>query len=341
MVLWLTPHWQCDEKIPACTQCLVVSRECPGPIVGNVFVDMGTRLKTPARRNRAKSPRNGGVCQSNSESCSRMNVALRPRRDHQGDSSTEGESGPSRTPTPIPLAESLSRRSKTRSRSPKHQIRSDSPPETAIVQLPASYQPSRADIFQELFVSHFLASFDNSHLHRTKMPSLFSKLPSILSTSLNLAVLNSIRSAMMIHYGTLTNDVPIQKQAHRWYAQGIQSQRVLLERKGFPHSRSIPTAEDVLSPIMLAMFELVASTTPMAWSHHLHAAASMLELRGPESCQDGFAHVLFRSMRVTTVSCDSALTLFLRDANFGRHIFQSLRKSYIRSRQNRGLRSLS
>lgn len=45
--------WQCDEKIPECSQCTWSGKQCSGPIVGNIFVPLdSTKKRRVTRRKR-------------------------------------------------------------------------------------------------------------------------------------------------------------------------------------------------------------------------------------------------------------------------------------------------
>jgi hypothetical protein len=183
-----------------------------------------------------------------------------------------------------------------------------SPRSTAASALTA-YQPSRAEPFQQLFLSHFITSFDNRSLHRTQMPSLYWKLPEFLSSSVAPAAAQSIRAATMVYYGVITGDKAIKTAAYRMYSRALESQRLSLEVNKIGQSSTIlPTAEMILAPLMLAHFELTTSTTPTGWLQHILGAGKMLELRGPENCCDGIIHLLFRTVRQTTVCIDSWLS---------------------------------
>lgn len=170
--------------------------------------------------------------------------------------------------------------------------------------LPSSYHPSRKAPFQQLFLGHFISSFDNENLHRTPMKSWYKELPSILSASSFKAGQEAIRAATIMHYGVMTANVSIQTEGCRWYARALRGQRIDLQNERPALSTRMPTGEEVLSLVILSIFELVSSTTPMGWIDHLLAAAALLQMRKPENCQNGLVHLVFRTMRMTVVSSD-------------------------------------
>ena len=171
--------------------------------------------------------------------------------------------------------------------------------------LPSSYQPSKTAPFEQLFLDHFISAFDNRNLQGAPMGSWYDHLPAIYNTppgSPYQSCQDSTRAAMMIHYGVMTSSPSIQTEAYKWYAKALESQRSLLLRSKTGHSKTVPTAEEMLSPVILTLFELVSSTTPTGWINHIMGAATMLQMRGPENCQTGLAHLLFRTIRPTIVS---------------------------------------
>ncbi|KAH0543888.1 hypothetical protein FGG08_001789 [Glutinoglossum americanum] len=166
-------------------------------------------------------------------------------------------------------------------------------------QLPSSYQPSRAAAFQQHFVSHLISSLSGG-LHQTRLRYWTFELPTLL-TSAGPATIYSIRAAAMAFYGILAGDESIQADACRWYAMGLTCQRSLLQKCATDGPMEMPTMEEIFAPIMFSIFEVVTCTVPNGWIHHLSAAGRMLEMRGPENCQDGTIHTLFRTVRLGSV----------------------------------------
>jgi hypothetical protein len=181
--------------------------------------------------------------------------------------------------------------------------------------LPSSYQPSKTAPFEQLFLDHFINAFDNRNFQGVPVGSWYDHLPAIYNTSPGSpyqSCQDSTRAAMMIHYGVMTSSPSIQTEAYRWYAKALESQRTFLRRSRTGHSKIVPTAEEMLTPIILTLFELVSSTTPTGWMDHIMGAAAMLEMRGPENCQTGLAHLVFRTIRPTIVSTHSTVIMARR-----------------------------
>lgn len=174
--------------------------------------------------------------------------------------------------------------------------------------LPSSYQPSKVATFQQLFVGHFISSFDNGKLHRIPMKSWYREVPTILGAPSYENCHASIRAVMMVHYGAMTLNESIQTEAYRWYAKALEGQRKILQKDRLSLSRTMPNEGDILSPVVLSLFELVSSTTPTGWIDHQLGAASMMQMRKPENCRDGLVHLIFRTMRFTIVSVGSSAT---------------------------------
>ncbi|KAM0446026.1 hypothetical protein ACHAPV_004723 [Trichoderma viride] len=170
-------------------------------------------------------------------------------------------------------------------------------------QLPA-LQPSRADAFDQLFVSHFIDAFFGSARPSLPIPNGPSKiwlheLPDFLASPYPSPVQYSIRAASMLSYGTITGDVSIKTDACRWYMRALQSLRHLLSLDDLGSSLYSPEST-VCAAVMLIHFETSAGTSPKAWLPHVNGAASLLEAQGPERCRDGFMHQIFRHLRLQT-----------------------------------------
>lgn len=171
-------------------------------------------------------------------------------------------------------------------------------------QLP-SWQPSRADAFDQLFVSHFIDCFFGAARPSMPIPNGTSKiwlheLPDFLASPYPSPVQYSIRAASMLSYGTVTGDVSIKTEACRWYMRALQSLRYLLSLDDSGSALYSPEST-VCAAVMLIHFETSAGTSPKAWLPHVNGAASLLEAQGPDRCRDGFMHQVFRHLRLQTV----------------------------------------
>lgn len=173
--------------------------------------------------------------------------------------------------------------------------------------LPTTYQPSKTTLFEQLFLGHFISEFNHQKLQGIPTGSWYDHLPEIFNSTLNQSCKDSIRSTMMVHYGVMTNDRSIQAEAYKWYAKALESQRIFLQKDPLSLIQKMPTSEEALTPVILALFELVTSTTPTGWANHLTGAAAILQMRKAENCQTGLAHLVFRAVRPTMVSTCSIM----------------------------------
>ena len=278
LIIHATYHLQCDEKMPECTQCASRGQKCPGATVGAVFVPMKPKMKKKA----------GAKGSGDS-----------PSQRDQSVFSEDSKSG--HTNGPSDISHTAPRSSKLVAGSAFGEFL-----------FPTAYQPSKTAPFEQLFLDHFISAFDNRNLQRTPMGSWYDHLPAIYKTSPYQSCRESTRAAMMVHYGVMTSDVSIQTEAFRWYAKALESQRSFLRKDKLGHTKTMPAADEILSPIILALFELVSCTTPTGWMDHVTGAATMLEMRRPENCQTGLAHLVFRTIRPTIVSCSSVMTSILK-----------------------------
>ena len=118
----------------------------------------------------------------------------------------------------------------------------------------------------------------------------------------------------MAVYGQLIGDKSIQIDACRWYAKGLENQRLQTQRLRLMNATKPPdvdTLDDaaICAPIMLALFESVMCKNFEAWSQHLLAAGELLEMRGPESCTSIQSLSMFRTIRPGHVSLKSSSDL--------------------------------
>lgn len=159
-------------------------------------------------------------------------------------------------------------------------------------------QPSRTDIFDQHFVSHFIESFGfKAGTSGSQSPTWLDELAVFVTSPTPRLVKYSIRAGSMFFYGTLAQDVSIQTEACKWYLRALQDLRCLLSQE----ASSYP-GEVLCAVVMLTHFENLAGTSKEAWFQHVQAAATMLELNGPQGCRDGFSHQLFRHLRLLVVS---------------------------------------
>ena len=289
---------QCDEIQPECGQCLRTGRTCPGAAIGNVFINLSTSTSTQS--------------ESSTPIPTRLVIPSNPRRKASSEPALSAR--PSRRPGRIlDDGENI----------PEEQIEiSDSHPpvlhatdaavialslqEMGSMQLPLWYQPSKADLFQQHFTSHFISNFFNPESFLRKHNMWAYHLPAILASTTSPAVEYATRAATMAFYGTKAEDDIVKTEACRWYVKGLGLQRNELQRASSPERRQQLDCTSVLAPLMFSIFETIMMTNKTGWVQHFHAACKFLELIGPEACQDGLGYSLLRSVRVGVVSLSPA-----------------------------------
>ncbi|KFZ12711.1 hypothetical protein V501_04087 [Pseudogymnoascus sp. VKM F-4519 (FW-2642)] len=128
------------------------------------------------------------------------------------------------------------------------------------------------------------------------------QLPDILSKRSAPTLTFALRAVSLALFGSLANDKDAQLEGIRWYERGLQSQQkdlILLTNGALA---SGVTDEAICGPILLAFYEMTnCNTSTDAWMRHLCAASKLMEMRGPEACSSGFAHALFRALRLAMI----------------------------------------
>jgi hypothetical protein len=162
-------------------------------------------------------------------------------------------------------------------------------------QLPPTAQSLVAGAAEQCFLGCFISSCHTSLVQWPSEP---------IQNPTSLALKFAVRAGTMAFYGNLTKNATIQTNASQWYSKAIQLEISRLAAK-VSEPRENPKAvnpEDILTPMVLALFESALCTSPMGWAHHLIAASKLLEDLGPERCQTGTMHDIFRALRLNMVS---------------------------------------
>jgi hypothetical protein len=161
-------------------------------------------------------------------------------------------------------------------------------------------QPSRADFFDHLFVTHFIESFGGLKETVPATPSTWlDELPVLIASPIPSSVKHSIRAGSMLLYGTRVRDVSIQTEARRWYASALRGLRAGLSPNASMKNYSMSFNEGIIcAVVMLSHFETVAGTSLGAWFQHVDGASIILGTYGPEGCRAGFMHSIFRHLRL-------------------------------------------
>ncbi|ORY10951.1 hypothetical protein BCR34DRAFT_484896 [Clohesyomyces aquaticus] len=162
--------------------------------------------------------------------------------------------------------------------------------------LPMYFQPNMEDIFDRAFISHFIAVNNPGQVPLNVQLPWITKIPDMQAYSNKPALRLSIRAASMAFYGKVHQDMAVLTDSYKWYVKGLNYQRQSIQSLD---PRSIPSDDDILVPIILALYEVFAGTTPMSVFHHLAAATKILDMKGPANCTSTVSSTLFKAMRVS------------------------------------------
>lgn len=169
------------------------------------------------------------------------------------------------------------------------------------LRIPSVYQPHRGAVYDELLFSHFFDTYGKG-VETMRTCSWLSYLPRLLKTTFkSRAMKYASRATCMAWYALLTGDLVIAHTARKVYALALNCQLTEVYGSKNGKRRVYPSEEAICTAIMMAYFEIVTSTTGRAWEQHFAAAASMIEMYGPERCNGRFINQLYRSVRLATV----------------------------------------
>jgi len=160
---------------------------------------------------------------------------------------------------------------------------------------PMTYQPERGSLFQQLYVAHFIASGD------LRIHSWLAELPNILARPVGNEEIFAIRAATMALYSKVTQNRELQAEALKWYSKGLEAQRMKLSLASQKGSVGTCSRGAIGAAILFSYFECIMCTMPMGHLQHYAAAAEIVEVAGPETCQSGLMHMFFRSLRISSV----------------------------------------
>ena len=165
---------------------------------------------------------------------------------------------------------------------------------------PTLYQPSRAlpEAFDAAFLSHYVELNKGKRTYAPEIQWLV-HLPRIHSNANRPAVRLSLRALSMAFYGKLHQDPSILVDSWRWYSVSLKAQRISISRL---KPNSIPDEEEVLVPLILALYEVYVGATSSGSMAHIAAAAEIMNMRGPNNCKSGVIWPLFKGIRNSDVS---------------------------------------
>lgn len=281
---------KCDEKKPECSYCLRRGIKCPGAIIGTIFIDIssGKRKLIASTSNDLASV---GDSQVQPEQRDRETAGIiskldleKKERDYSSDADKIANLNPK--------AKSMIRRL---------------PPTGTVAQihqqckLPTAYQPSRASMFDNLFIMHFI-DFYWDKKSSLRWNSWIQFLPGIFATCPSPAIRYSIRAATTAVYGHLTKNESIQSNALRWYTLGLEEQRMSIQKMKMEGTGTPANGSIVFVALLFVRFELAMSTQPDAWVPHAIAAEQhLLDLMSAQKCRKSLLHYMFLDLRRSSV----------------------------------------
>lgn len=170
---------------------------------------------------------------------------------------------------------------------------------------PTFSQPSRAlpEALDNAFLAHYVALNKGTGSYAPEIQWL-AHLPSIYRKANKPAVRLSLRAAAMAFYGKHHQDSSIIVDSWRWYTVALGAQRASIAHM---KKNDIPDEEEVLVPLILALYELYVGATATGSSAHLNAASEMMKMRGPSNCKSSTIWPLFKGIRNQEVCATRAV----------------------------------
>jgi hypothetical protein len=173
-------------------------------------------------------------------------------------------------------------------------------------QPPKFHQPIRAvpDALDAAFLTHFVEANKGQRALAPEVAWL-SQLHTIASKTTKPAVRLSLRAMSMAFYAKLHQDSSVLVDSWRWYQVSLKAQRMSIAHT--MKCKTVPTEEEVLVPMMLALYEVNVGATQIGIQAHFSAAAQILYMRGPSNCKSGNIWPLFKTIRNSEVGAETAL----------------------------------
>lgn len=265
---------KCDETPEVCDQCRRLGLACSGPLVGSIVIDMTERVV----KSRGRKKKTATRTKSDNSSVSQKAMVLSPKA--KAVTSILDTSVESQTAAYTPEMEKA----------------------IAIIryqhQPPKFHQPIRAipDALDAAFLTHFV---EINRGKRTLAPEVawLSQLPTIARKTTKPAVRLSLRAISMAFYAKIHQDSSVLADSWRWYQVSLKAQRMSIAHT--MKCKTVPTEEEVLVPMMLALYEANVGATQTGMQAHFSAAAQIMYMRGPSNCNSGNIWPLFKSIRIS------------------------------------------
>ncbi|KIY01259.1 uncharacterized protein Z520_02811 [Fonsecaea multimorphosa CBS 102226] len=162
-----------------------------------------------------------------------------------------------------------------------------------------------SNFVEQCFVEKFVELSTSSRLgmNPNRPRSWVFALPNLSSNTQTPSVKFSIRAASLIFFAVFQHNKSAEVEAVRWYLAGLESHRGLIQgcndsgSNSLTQNKSTSSSTDISVPMMFLYFETMRRTSLDAWAHHIAAAVTIVEARGPDHYRIGHDHAMFRSLR--------------------------------------------
>ncbi|KIM98237.1 hypothetical protein OIDMADRAFT_31062 [Oidiodendron maius Zn] len=156
----------------------------------------------------------------------------------------------------------------------------------------STLQPSNGSVYEQFLISTFVAYLAKPRTGNLEPESWMRYLPTFASSSRIMTC--AIRATTLAFFAQLIGNVAMKVEANQWYATALHEEQAHVQQLLYHR----PTPEDICAPLLLMYYELIHPTTTGGWMKHLVGASKLVELIGPENCQTGLCHSLFRALRL-------------------------------------------
>lgn len=164
---------------------------------------------------------------------------------------------------------------------------------------PTFNQPTKAlpEALDNAFITHYV-ELNRAGKSRAPEVQWIGHLQNIFGNATKPVVKISLRAVSMAFYGKCHNESSITIDSWRWYTVALNAQRSSIARM---KKNNIPDEEEVLVPLILALYELYAGATAAGSTTHLNAAGEIMKMRGPSNCRSGAIWPIFKAIRAQDV----------------------------------------
>jgi hypothetical protein len=172
--------------------------------------------------------------------------------------------------------------------------------------------PTAVTFIQEQLVSFFVSFFAKSAANQVKPYGWMTLLPLMLSDRSRLELRSSVLAAALVLHGELSQDLCCEIEARKWYGYALKHQRMKVLQAFRSSEKITPGMEDITAAVMLAYYEVISSTSGIAYFQHILGAKALLDTLGPQNCQWGYFYQLFQTVRLHMVCVLSSGVFYCR-----------------------------